>query len=51
MERYRIGPDGALYFVTMSVVDWLSIFVSESPCKILRESMNYCHENKGLRIN
>src|SRR5262249_51703716 len=51
MERYRISDDGAVYFVTMSVVDWLPVFISEATCRILTESLNFCHRRKGLRIN
>ena len=51
MERYRIGADGGVYFVTMSVVEWLPVFVSEAACKIVAESLNFCHHNKALRIN
>jgi hypothetical protein len=28
MERYHIHTDGALFYVTFTVVDWLPIFVS-----------------------
>ena len=51
MERYRISGDGAVYFVTMSVVDWLPVFVSQQTCRILTDSLHFCHERKGLRIN
>jgi len=51
MERYRIADDVGVYFVTMSVVDWLPVFVSEGACRILTDSLNFCHEHKGLRIN
>jgi len=51
MERYRFHPDGALFFVTFSVVEWLPIFIAEAACKIVAESMNFCHKNKGLRTN
>jgi REP element-mobilizing transposase RayT len=51
MERYRIGADGALYFITMSVVDWLPVFVSGAACRMLTDSLNFCHERKGLRVN
>ena len=30
MERYRIQPDVAVYFVTYSVIEWLPVFISES---------------------
>jgi hypothetical protein len=29
MERYRIQPEAAVYFVTYSVVEWLPVFVFE----------------------
>jgi len=51
MERYRIADDIGIYFVTMSVVDWLPVFVSEGASRILTESLNFCHERKGLRVN
>jgi REP element-mobilizing transposase RayT len=51
MERYRFYRDGAVFFVTFSIVDWLPIFVSESACAIIAESLNYCHDHKGLRTN
>jgi REP-associated tyrosine transposase len=51
MERYRIFSDGAVYFVTFSVVDWLPVFISERACRIVTESFDYCHNHKGLRLN
>jgi REP-associated tyrosine transposase len=51
MERYRISDEAGLYFVTMTVVDWLPVFVSEATCRIIAENLNVCHERKGLRIH
>lgn len=51
MERYRINPDAAVYFVTYSVVEWLPVFVTESTCRIVAESLTFCHRSKNLRIN
>jgi putative transposase len=51
MERYQITDDCGIYYVTMSVVDWLPVFVSEPACRIVVESLTFCHERKGLRIN
>jgi REP element-mobilizing transposase RayT len=50
-ERYRIYSDGAVYYLTMTVVEWLPVFIAEAPCKIWTQSLNYSHERKGLRIN
>ncbi|HLJ09831.1 MAG TPA: hypothetical protein VKU82_01510 [Planctomycetaceae bacterium] len=51
MERYRISEGASVYFVTFSIVDWLPIFVSDEPCRIVAGSLKYCHEHKGLRVN
>ena len=51
MERYRFHSDGAVFFVTFSVVDWLPVFVTEAACKAVTESLNLCHHNKELRTN
>ena len=51
MERFRFHEDGAVFFVTFSVVQWLPVFVSEQACKIIADSLNFCHEHKGLRTN
>ena len=32
-------------------MDWLPIFVSEAACKIVTQSLNFCHHQKGLQIN
>jgi putative transposase len=51
MERYRIGPDASVYFVTYSVVDWLPVFVSQDTCRIITDSLTFCHERKSLCVN
>jgi len=51
MERYRFYSDGMVYFVTFSVVDWLPVFVTQPAFKIVADSLNYCHAQKGLRVN
>jgi len=51
MERYRFHDDGAVFFTTFAVVDWLPVFLSEEACSIVVESLNYCHREKRLRTN
>ncbi|MBI3737526.1 MAG: hypothetical protein HY258_00580 [Chloroflexi bacterium] len=50
MERYRIVEGVGLYFVTFTVVDWLPVFISETACKIVTDSFNFCTQNKYLRV-
>ncbi len=51
METYQIQEGAALYYLTFTVIEWLPIFIAEEPCKILTDSLNYCHHHKSLRIN
>ena len=51
METYRIFQDHAIYFVTFSVIQWLPVFISEEPCRIICDSLNFCHREKHLRTN
>lgn len=51
MERYRIGSEASVYFVTFSVVDWLPVFVTSATCELMTESLRFCHLRKGLRVN
>jgi len=51
METYRIHDDASVYFVTYSVVSWLPVFVTEPACRIVTDSLAFCHAHKGLRVN
>jgi len=51
MDRYKIIDNVGVYFITFTVVDWLPVFVDESPNSILIDSLKYCIDNKGLRVN
>jgi hypothetical protein len=33
------------------VVDWLPLFVAETVCKIVTDSLDFCYRQKGLRVN
>ena len=51
METAKIQEGAALYYRIFTVVYWLPVFVSAEPCLIFTESLNYCQQHKGLRIN
>jgi len=48
-EAYKTNADG-LYFVTLTVVGWLDIFIRRKYQKILIDSLTYCQKNKNLKI-
>ncbi len=39
-----------LYFITLTVVDWVDIFTRSRYKHILLESLTYCQQQKGLKI-
>lgn len=41
---------GNVYFLTMTIVDWIDIFSRPVYKHVLVDSMNYCVANKGLEI-
>ena len=51
MERYRIIEGVGIYFVTFTVVEWLPVFIDETSCLIVTDSLNFCIQNKNLRVN
>lgn len=47
---YRIQNQNALYFLTLTIVEWIDLFTRERNRRIIIESLEYCRKNKGLRI-
>lgn len=50
MSRYKITDQHGLNFVTMTLVDWVDVFIRKSYKDILLESLRYCQKEKGLCI-
>jgi putative transposase len=47
--KNRIAPDG-LYFLTMTIVDWVDIFTRPVYKHIIVEALKFCQERKGLKL-
>lgn len=41
---------GGMYFLTMTVVDWVDVFTRPIYKHILVDALKYCQQNKGLRL-
>jgi putative transposase len=50
MNRYKIINQHGLNFITMTVVDWVDVFVRRQYKDIVIESLKYCQVQKGLEI-
>jgi putative transposase len=51
MEKYQFTEGVGIYFVTFTIVEWLPLFIEETPCRIITESLNYCIQQKDLMVN
>lgn len=48
--KYRITSNDELYFLTLTVVDWIDVFTRKELCEDLLSSLKYCQQHKGLII-
>jgi putative transposase len=49
-DRYKIRDQHAIYFLTLTIVDWVDLFSRKEYCLIAVDSLNYCIKEKGLEI-
>lgn len=50
-DRYKINDQQGLHFVTFTVVGWLDVFIRRTYKDIIVDSLNYCIEEKGLKVH
>jgi REP element-mobilizing transposase RayT len=50
-ENYKVIDSTVPTFITITVVDWVDLFVRPNYCTILDESLNYCIKEKGLSVH
>lgn len=49
-DRYLITDQNALYFLTLTVVDWVDVFTRKEHKLQIVASLNYCIKEKGLEV-
>lgn len=49
-RKYKIRDQEAVYFVTLTVIRWLDVFIRREYKDIFIESLRYCQRNKGLAL-
>ena len=47
---YQIDKQDAAYFLTMTTVEWVDIFIQNEYKYFLCDSLNYCVNEKGLEV-
>jgi REP element-mobilizing transposase RayT len=50
-ERYKFHDPDALYFVTLTIVNWIPVFENKRIQEMILESLKFCQKEKGLIIN
>ncbi len=45
-----ISDQGAMHFVTCTVVQWADVFIRKMYIEIVEDSLNFCIDNKGLMV-
>ncbi|MEJ7645567.1 MAG: transposase [Chryseolinea sp.] len=49
-RRYKFRNQDKLYFVTLTVIHWLDVFIRKEYRDIFLETIRYCQKNKGLEV-
>ena len=49
-EKYKVRNPEGLYFITLTIVDWIDIFTRPVYKQIIIDSLKYCIHNKGLEL-
>lgn len=50
-EKYKFKDPEGMYFITMSIVDWVDLFTRPELKHLIVDSLKYCQEQKGLVIH
>jgi len=49
-DSYKIFDQNAIYFLTLTIVEWLDIFNCEKQKQMIVDSLTYCQKEKGLIV-
>jgi len=49
-ENYRIEDQHAVYFLTLTVTDWIDVYSRPEYKTIILDGLTYCRQNKGLKL-
>ena len=49
-SSYKIVDNEGIYFVSSTIIEWISVFTQEKYFKILTDSLNFCRIEKDMKI-
>ena len=50
-ESYKIKDNEGLYFVTVTTIGWVDVFIRKIYKDVIIESLQYCIDKKGLNLH
>ncbi len=50
MRPFQVSDQHAVYFLTLTIVDWIDVFTRKEYKLEVVDSLNFCVERKGLEI-
>src|SRR5690554_1632681 len=50
-HKYKVIDSLQPTFITLTVIDWVDVFIRSEYTKILDASFNYCMAEKGLQVH
>lgn len=48
--KQNIKKQDGLYFLTITIVEWVDVFIRKRYCETVLESLSFCIKNKGLNV-
>ena len=49
-SSYKIVDKDGIYFVSSTIIEWISVFTHEKYFRILTDSLNFCRMEKDMKI-
>jgi len=50
-EKYKFHDPDALYFVTLTIVNWIAVFEDKRIIDLIINSLRFCQKQKGLKFH
>ena len=50
-EKYKAKELGELYFITVTIIDWVDVLTRPIYKEIIIDSLRHCQAHKGLKIH
>ncbi|CAN5290662.1 hypothetical protein BH23BAC1_BH23BAC1_43320 [soil metagenome] len=49
-RKYTFKDQDKIYFVTLTIVNWIDVLIRNSYREIFYESIKFCQKEKGLEV-